>query len=204
MSGLVWYVAYGSNLSAKRFHYYLRGGQPPGAAVTYPGARDRSLPRDGRALWIPGAVYFATESQAWGGGRALYDPDISGTAAARAYLITVEQFSDVAAQEMYRETAADLDLAELAAAGRAQTGDGRYETLIYLGHDERAPMVTFTAPWGMQDVPLLSPSATYLQMLGHGLCEAHKFDHRQAAEYLASLPGARNAWTPGKIARLLA
>jgi hypothetical protein len=27
-------------------------------------------------------------------------------------------------------------------------------------------MVTFTAPWAVQDVPLLSPSATYLQVLG--------------------------------------
>jgi len=105
---------------------------------------------------------------------------------------------------MYRQTAADLDLAEIATAGRAQIGDGRYETLIYLGHDEQAPMVTFTAPWAVQDVPLLSPSATYLQVLGRGLGEAHGWDHREAAKYLASLPGAGQAWTAKQIAGLLA
>jgi hypothetical protein len=29
MTGHVWYVAYGSNLSAERFSCYLQGGQPP-------------------------------------------------------------------------------------------------------------------------------------------------------------------------------
>lgn len=204
MTGLVWYVAYGSNLSASRFSCYLRGGRPTGAAVTYPGARDHSPPRDGKALWIPGVVYFATRSRAWGGGRALYDPDAPGTAAARAYLITAGQFADIVAQEMYRAPATDLDLSEVTTTGRAQIGDGRYETLIRLAHDEGAPMVTFTAPWGIQDVPLLSPSARYLQTLGHGLREAHGCDHQAAARYLASLPGAREAWTTEQITSLLA
>src|SRR5205823_6117258 len=54
VNGLVWYVSYGSNLSAERFHYYIRGGRPPGAARTYPGARDRALPRADEAVWLPG------------------------------------------------------------------------------------------------------------------------------------------------------
>jgi hypothetical protein len=204
MTALVWYVAYGSNLSADRFCYYLRGGRPPGAALTCPGARDRTLPHEDKAVWIPGIVYFATESRVWGGGRAFHDPDIPGTVAARAYLITEQQFSDVAAQEMYREPGSDLDLAEIATVGRIQVGEGRYETLVYAGHDEQAPMVTFTAPWGIHDVPPLTPSATYLRMRGQGLCEAHKWDQQEAAEYLARLPGARDGWTAGEIAALLA
>jgi hypothetical protein len=203
MSDLIWYVAYGSNLSASRFGYYLHGGQPPGAVLTYPGARDRTRPRASKGVWIPGGVYFATESRAWGGGRALYDPGIPGRAAARAYLITAEQFSDVAEQEMYREPGADLDLAEIAARGRIQLGDGRYETMRCVGRDEHGPMVTFTAPWGSGDVPLLSPGASYLRLIGHGLREAHGWDRDQAAGYLAALPGARDAWTPGAIAALL-
>jgi hypothetical protein len=194
MNGLVWYVSYGSNMHAERFYCYLR----------YPGARDHTLPSVSKAVWIPGGVYFATESQAWGGGRAFYDPDITGTAAARAYLITAGQFSDVAAQEMYREPGADLDLAEVAAGGRIRAGNGRYETLIHLGRDGQAPMVTFTAPWGVDDVPLLSPSPAYLRMLGQGLCQAHAWDSRTAGGYLAGLPGARGNWTPGAIASLLA
>jgi len=204
VSDLVWYVAYGSNLSAGRFHCYLRGGRPPGAALTHPGARDRTLPRASKAVWIPGGVYFATESQVWGGGRALYDPGVPGPAAARAYLITSQQFSDVAAQEMYREPGADLDLSGVVTAGRAQTGPGRYETLICAGQDDGAPLVTFTAPWDMGDVPLVSPSAGYLRMLGQGLREAHGWDPRQTAGYLSGLPGARGSWTSGEIVSLLA
>jgi hypothetical protein len=200
----VWYVAYGSNLSAERFSCYLHGGQPPGAAFTYPGARDQTPPRASKAVWLSGGVYFATESQVWGGGRAFYDPDIPGKAAARSYLITTQQFSDVAAQEMYREPGVDLDLTELATLGRLQVGEGRYETLIYAGHDEHMPMVTFTAPWGIGAVPLLSPSDAYLRMLGQGLRESNGWDARRVGEYLASLPGARGSWTAGEIADLLA
>lgn len=202
--GQVWYVAYGSNLSAERFSCYLRGGQPPGAAFTYPGARDHTPPRASKAVWLPGCVYFATESQVWGGGRALYDPDIPGKAAARSYLITTQQFSDVAAQEMYREPGAELDLTELATLGRIQVGEGRYETLIYVGHDGQIPMVTFTAPWGIGDVPLLSPSHAYLRMLGQGLQESHGWDAQRVGEYLASMRGAHGSWTAGQIADLLA
>jgi hypothetical protein len=203
MNGLVWYVSYGSNMSAERFHYYIQGGRPPGAALTYPGARDRSLPRADEAVWLPGGVYFATESQVWGGGRALYDPTIPGKAAARAYLITCQQFSDVAAQEMYREPGVDLDIAEVVTAGRVQVGDGRYETIVYVGHNEQAPLLTFTAPWGIGDVPLLSPSGKYLRMLGRGLRDAHGWDSQEVANYLANLPGAQGAWTPERIASLV-
>jgi len=204
MTSHVWYVAYGSNMSAGRFSCYLQGGRPPGAAVTYPGARDRTAPRASQAVWLSGGVYFATESQVWGGGRALYDPDAPGKAAARSYLITTQQFSDVAAQEMHREPGADLDLTELVALGRIQVGEGRYETLIYVGRDEHIPMVTFTAPWGIGDVPLLSPSDAYLRMLGRGLREGHGWDAQAAGEYLASLPGARGSWAAGDIVDLLA
>jgi len=204
MTGQVWYVAYGSNLSAGRFSCYLQGGRPPGAAVTYPGARDQTPPRASKAAWLPGSVYFATQSQVWGGGRALYDPGIPGKAAARSYLITTQQFSDVAAQEMYREPGADLDLTELATLGRIQLGEGRYETLIYAGRDEQIPMVTFTAPWGIGDVPLLSPSGAYLRMVGQGLRESHGWDAPRVGGYLASLPGARGSWTAGQIVDLLA
>lgn len=203
MNDLVWYVSYGSNMCAERFHYYLRGGQPPGAARMFPGARSHAMPQRDRPLWLPGGVYFATESQTWGGGRALYDPAIPGKAAARAYLITAQQFSDVAAQEMYREPGTDLDIETVITAGCVRIGNGRYETLICVGHDEQVPMVTFTAPWQIRDIPLLPPSATYLRLLGRGLREAHGWTAQAAAGYLAGLPGAQGAWSSAAIAGLL-
>ena len=203
MNRLIWYVSYGSNLCSERFYCYIRGGRPPGAGRACPGARDNTLPRADKPVWLPGGVYFATESQIWGGGRAFYDPGASGKAAGRAYLITTEQFSDVAAQEMYREPGVDLDLTQIVTDRLIQIGTGRYETLICIGQDKQVPMVTFTAPWGIDDVPLLSPSSAYLRMLGQGLCEAHAWDAQSAADYLAGLPGAQGAWTPGEIASLL-
>jgi hypothetical protein len=189
-------------MCADRFRYYLHGGQPPGASRAYPGARDRSLPRADNAVWLPGGVYFATKSLVWGGGRAFYDPDLPGKTAGRAYLITVEQFSDVAAQEMYREPGINLDLARAAGVGRIQLGPRavRDPGICWTG---RPGPVTFTAPWGINDVPLVSPSAAYLRMLGQGLREAHSWDPSKVADYLVSLPGARGSWRAEEIVSLL-
>lgn len=192
---LVWYVSYGSNMNAARFGCYLTGGTPDGALRGFPGCRDRRPPREARGHELPGGIYFATESQVWGGGRAFYDPALPGTASARAYLITVGQFSDVAAQEMYREPGEDLDLAEVLATGRVRLGPGRYETLLHTGDLDGHPVLTFTAPWSAGDVDPIAPSANYLRMLASGLCAAHGWDLARAAAYLAGSPGAAGAWT---------
>lgn len=94
----LWYVAYGSNLHAARLAWYLTGGRPPGGLRTYPGCRDCRPPRRTVPLLLPGGVYFAGESRAWTGGMAFYDPELPGPAAARGYLMSVEQFADIAAQ----------------------------------------------------------------------------------------------------------
>lgn len=197
--GLVWYVSYGSNMHARRFACYLAGGTPPGARLTFPGARDPAPPRETRGHELPGGIYFATESATWGGGRAFYDPTLPGRAMARAYLITATQFADVVAQEMYRPPGADLDLRDAITSGRASLGPGRYETLVCTGEHGGHPVLTFTAPWFAADVEPLAPSAAYLRMLARGLGESHGWDLRRAAEYLASCPGAAGAWTPEGI-----
>lgn len=190
---LVWYVAYGSNLHAERFGCYLAGGTPVGATRGYPGCRDTSPPRDTRALEVPGGIYFATESPVWLGGRAFYDPDLPGTAAARGYLVTAAQFADVAAQEMYRDPGADLDLTVVLADGRHALGPGRYETLLRLGEHDGHPALTFTAPWSAADVQHTKPSANYLTMLATGLVEAHGWTVGRIADYLARSTPFRTA-----------
>jgi hypothetical protein len=200
---LVWYVSYGSNMHLDRFTCYVSGGTPDGGNRCYPGCRDITPPLAARGCSMPGGVYFATSSLVWGGGRAFYDPELPGVAYARAYLITASQFADVCAQEMYRETGTDLDLREVLRTGRAALGDGRYETLIHLGAHDDHPMLTFTAPWSFGQQPLNAPSAPYLRMLGQGLLAAHGWSPRQAAAYLAGLPGAAGAWSAGEIVALL-
>lgn len=199
----MWYVAYGSNLHADRLMYYLTGGTPPGGLRACPGCRDTSPPSKIAPHTMPGGIYFATESQTWTGGRAFYDPSLPGTAAGRAYLLTAGQFADLAAQEMYREPGADLDLTTVLVTGRDELGPGRYETLLHVGDRERTPVLTFTAPWSAADVPGNPPSAAYLRTLALGLREAHGWPVPEVARYLAGLRGAAGHWTVDEVAGLL-
>jgi hypothetical protein len=179
-----------------------RGGTPPGAQRGYPGCRDQQPPRRAQGCELPGGVYFATWSEVWDGGRAFYDPRLGGVAAARAYLITAGQFSDIVAQEMHRDPGADIDLAPVLASGRHALGPGRYETLLHAGEIDDYPVLTFTAPWSAEGVEWTVPSAAYLRMLLGGLRESQEWDTHRAAQYLAALPGARGQWTAADIAAL--
>jgi hypothetical protein len=199
---LVWYTSYGSNMCANRLSCYLAGGTPAGALRTYSGCRDRRPPLRARGYELCGGVYFAMESAVWGGGRAFYDPELAGTAAARAYLITSGQFADITAQEMSRAPRGDIDLRPVLATGRVELGPGRYETLLHVGDLDGHPLLTFTAPWHAADVPWTVPSAAYLRMLAAGLRETHGWNVHQVAGYLAHLPGARGHWSPAEIAAL--
>lgn len=200
---LVWYVTYGSNMHADRFACYLLGGTPPGGTRANPGSRDKRPQRATRAVELPGQIYFALESPMWSGGMAFYDNELAGSAAARAYLVTAGQFADVAAQEMYRDPSADLELTKVLETGRDQIGTGRYETLICPGRLEGYPLLTFTAPWRASEVSPTAPAGAYLKMLGEGLHETHGWDAGRIAEYLASLPGAEGTWRPEDIRALL-
>ncbi|WP_435612187.1 histone deacetylase [Streptomyces sp. bgisy159] len=199
----VWYTSYGSNMDLDRLAYYIRGGRPPGAARTYPGCRDQQMPSRSIPVELQGAMYFATESPVWGGGRAFYDPQADGRVLGRAHLVSVEQFSDIAAQEMYREPGRNLDLGEALTTGRVMLGDGRYETLICSGQVDRAPVLTFTAPWSMHDVRWNPPSAAYVRFLATGLLAAGAWDAEAVAEYVAACPGAIDHWSEQTIRELL-
>ena len=181
----VWYAAYGSNLSRARFEAYLAGGRPTGATRCYPGARDPSPPVDDRPLLLPGRIFFGWESPAWGGGIAFYDAGASGTAYARAYRITHQQFCDLAAQEMHREPGTELDLTQVLAQRRHSYGPGRYETLHLVGELEGLPVLTFTAPPD-HDLRPNAPAPAYVATIVRGLQESHGLDADQARAYLAA------------------
>lgn len=193
MTGLVWYVSYGSNMLAARFNCYLAGGVLAESGHIHPGCRDPRPPRLSRACELPGGMYFATMSPIWGGGRAFYDPGLTSVVAARAYLITAAQFSDLVAQEMYRAPGVDLDLRGVCANGRAQLGPGRYETLLHLGDRDGQPMLTFTAPWTAATVDHVPPSPAYLRTLAAGLREAHGWTDDRIARYLNGDAGSSRA-----------
>ncbi|MDN5790613.1 MAG: histone deacetylase [Micrococcales bacterium] len=201
----VWYAAYGSNLSSGRFGHYLAGGRPPGASRTYTGARDTTEPMDDRPVSLAGEVYFAWESPTWGGGVAFYDPGADGSAAGRAYLVTGEQFSDVASQEMRRPVGRDLSLTTLFAESRTSVlGPGRYETLHVIDEIDDVPVVTFTASWEHHAVTLNPPAAAYARTIADGLAEAHGWHTEQICDYLLARPGIAPAWDRAALRDALA
>lgn len=187
----VWYVSYGSNMSAARLACYLEGGCPPGGTRANPGARDRTLPTRSVPVDLPGTTYFAGESPQWGGGVAFYDHDTPGRTAARGYLVTRGQLADIAAQEMYRDPRADDPLERLLAeplpGGRHAVGPGRYETLVEVGRLDGLPMLTFTSADGAHAVRRTRPSARYRETLATGLRESRAWGEEQVTAYLDGL-----------------
>ncbi|MFG2695727.1 histone deacetylase [Kitasatospora sp. NPDC048407] len=200
---LVWYAAYGSNMSADRLARYLTGGRPTGAARTHRGSRDRTPPARSLPIRLPGILYFAHESPLWGGGIGFYDPSRHGEMPARAHLLTAGQFSDIAAQEMRRESGAGLDLTRALTTGRDQLGPSHYEMLLRLGSIDGIPVLTFTSPWTVTDADLNPPSAAYLIAIATGLAESHGWTPAQSAVYLATRPGATVRWTPRSALRAI-
>lgn len=200
----VWYASYGSNLSWERFRCYLRGGRPDGAARMLPGARDSADPTGDRPVLLDGSVSFAWESPTWGGGIAFFDPDGDGTTFGRAYRLTVEQFADVASQEMHRDPAGgSLDLVGLAAAGSLELGPGRYETLHLVGQLDEVPVVTFSSH-PSDDLMLNAPGSAYLTLMIRGLAETHGLAPEAITDYLAARPGCRPGWTRLHLSELVA
>jgi hypothetical protein len=190
----VWYVSYGSNMCAARFACYIEGGVPPGGSRENPGARDRRLPERTIPVDLPGTVYFAGESPQWGGGVAFYDHGTPGRAAGRGYLVTAEQFADIAAQEMYRlpqpgDPLADLVLSPLD-GGRHTLGPGRYETLLDVGQHEGMPLLTFTSPHGLDHVEHTRPREAYLSMVRDGLRESRGWGDEEISSYLSEITTA--------------
>ncbi|PWH07368.1 histone deacetylase [Brachybacterium endophyticum] len=193
-SELVWYVSYGSNMNAERLACYIEGGRPPGALIGYTGARDPAPPRDSAGVMLPGRLHFALRSRVWDGGIGFYDHEAEGPTPARAFLVTIEQFADVAAQEMHRPVQADdpvealvrEDLGPSAPTGaRVAVGPGHYETLLRVGERDGLPMLTFTSPVGATGMTATQPTPAYLDMLAEGLRQAHGWDRERANAYFA-------------------
>jgi hypothetical protein len=201
----IWYVAYGSNLALSRFRCYLAGGRPIGGARMYVGCRDSSDPARTEGVEVPGGIVFASESSVWGGGMAFYDRERTGVAACRAYLVSADQFGDIAAQERRRAPGGEFarDLAGLLpdVESVVATGPGHYETVVRLGELDGAPMFTITHH-DVASLPLAAPAAAYLRWISTGLREAHGYDDARIARYLAAVPGAVGVWSESELEEL--
>ncbi len=190
----IWYVAYGSNLLSQRFYAYLTGGPIPGSGTVQEGSRDATLPVASRPVRIDRPLGFGWSAHRWeNGGVCFVDPHRvdPGATFGRAWLITVEQLTDVWSQEngwvvgeQHIDDAVDLDALE---TDRSLVADeGWYRRLEYLGSFDGAPMVTITCA----DPPEPNPSGQlYLDVVGRGLIETWDLSPVEAADYLAASVG---------------
>lgn len=164
---LVWYAAYGSNLSRERFMRYLEGGRPEGSTFTEAGTPDPTPPRDSRAVVLRRRLVFAGWSHRWEGATAhlMAEHDPSARTLARLYLVSREQLESVCAQE-----GAAYELVEC------------HEPV----DDHLVFAVTMTDPG-----PLGAPSDEYVNTLVLGLAESWGLGETAARRYVEEM--ARHA-----------
>lgn len=196
---LVWYAAYGTNLSTVRLGCYLSGGRPSGAGREYDGCRDPSPPRDVRPVGLRGRLSFAGESSVWGGGMAFFTSDAGGVVHARAYLLRLEQLGDLVAQEVRRPVGADLVLEPVGRPTRH--GLSRtYDVLLDVGELDGHRMLTLT---GSSVPPTRAPSPSYVRTMLEGLADGFGLDANARVAYLAAADGVAPRWTARTLRRML-
>jgi hypothetical protein len=147
---------------------------------------------------LAGGLTFAGRSTVWGGGIAFYNPDRDGELAARAYLLTFGQLSDVVAQEARRPPGSDLAL-DSSVDGRWAARSHVYETLLHVGDRDTLPMFTITSLQNLEPTP---PSAAYLRTMLDGLGEAFSWTADERVRYLLRAAGVTPAWTASQLAEL--
>ncbi len=202
----VWYATFGSGLSRQNFNCLITGGRPPEADHDCRGCRDKHLPLKNTFLSLPYDLYFAGESSIWGGGGlATLGTTLNKKAhtIARAYLITVEQLEDIAAQENMQTAPIRLPLAMAIRDGHVTiknvTGKRLYDELMYCRLEGGVPVFTLTS-LRKQDEHTL-PSGLYTKLLCKGLSQNPDLDTKAAIDYLTSnmLPGYFKKQTISKI-----
>jgi hypothetical protein len=181
----VWYAAYGSNLSRERFDVYMSGGRPEGATHTYPGCRNPAPPMDDVPGVIDTELAFGGWSQTWGGGVAFVRDRPGALTRARLYLLTLEQFEDVVAQENWLIPGSVT--IEPSEEQVVLDGDHTYRLVMPLGKRDGTPILTVSQLVATETAP---PTVAYLTHIAHGLRESHGMTHSEIVSYLADAPGA--------------
>ncbi|MBY6037831.1 hypothetical protein KUV80_14255 [Fictibacillus nanhaiensis] len=186
----VWYVSYGSNLMEHRFLCYILGDQPEGSSQRERGCRNPAMPLKNGKTTLSYPLYFAGERTKWGNGGVAFighEKNERYKTYGRKYLITVEQFLDVTAQENSCDEI-EADLEEVIQKGYIHFGKGWYSRMVYLGEEEGYPMVTFTCNLDLNEQQLNSPPIAYLTTIAKGLSQVG-LTKEEAVTYFANTPG---------------
>ena len=206
-SNLVWYASYGSNCSQSRFLTYLRGGRPSGSDREQHGARDSSDPLGDGPVEFTHSVCFAGHSPRWGGAPAFLEHRLSEGPGAlgRRYLITVDQFADVLAQES-RRAFDSVELPEfdsLTPGERVIIGRGPYDALVPLEPIGGVSCVSFTSPAAPELRVPRPPSGPYLRTIVTGLAATHPLDKEVIAQRICRAAGVQPTWDEASVIALM-
>ena len=205
----VWYASYGSNLSKQRFLTYIQGGTPEGSNSAHPGCRNKTLPESDIPIRFNGRLHFSGTSMRWGcGGVAFMDnEDNLGRSLGRAYLIDMEQFDDVVAQENGRSVGAfTVKTDEAIINGSSLISSGSlYGTMVHIGDYQGIPVFTFTGDFSAEDALVASrkkdsfgytsvnkPSPNYIRIVASGLADTLGLTSEQQVDYLRGALGAES------------
>lgn len=185
----IWCVCYGSGLSRANFNCMITGGTPKGSTHKFNGCRDKTVPLKNSFISLPYDLHFAGDSVAWKGGpMAILDTTLNKKShtIARAYLITVEQFEDIVAQENMQSEPLRLPLAAAIREGHITikniTGQRVYDELIYCGLEGGIPAFAITALRKKQ--PFKPPTLHYARVLCVGLSQNPNLDTEEAIDYI--------------------
>jgi hypothetical protein len=209
---MLWYAAYGSNVNRERFLEYIYGGKSAFNGQTYPGCRTKQDPIRDYAMMVNRELYFAKNSPPWGGAVAFVRPEPSKSQTlGRAYLITEEQFVDLAAQENGRRPGdPEFRFSYSYSADHAESyfnpsdpgtsipgGKLWYGRILLLGTRESWPIFTLTAEWpGYLDVN--TPGRTYLKTVADGIRQLGRISPKSLGEYFITKVGVKD-----RISRLV-
>jgi len=202
----LWYAAFGSNISWRRFETYLAGGSPPLlSSVTERGSRDRQPPTASEPMAVDHELYFGHTSRRWGGGVAVLDADTRSSSAGptlcRLYRITVQQFEDVHCQENAAEHPQPLRLHRLLERGRMLQYEANYGLALVLGeHGDGLPIVTITTP---RRVEAQAPGPAYLRTIAAGLVASMGLTTEDLVSYFLRKQGVASQWDASTLTRLL-
>lgn len=195
----VWYVGYGSNVNLKRFSYYIVSGIPEGSTKCLPGARDRTMPLVDNPIKIPFELYFAKHSDGWNGGVGFIKDatQLNSLSFARRYLVTKEQFEDIAKQETNSTTVLPINFKEAVANGTTIfKTPSWYGKVIFLGFYKGYPAMTLTSERVLTPT---KPSHAYLETIAKGIRQVFSVNSSKLIEYFKSKDGIAGNYTESEL-----
>lgn len=191
----IWYASYGSNILESRFHCYILGGKPKGAATRYKGCTNKNLPSEKESIEINSELYFAKKSSNWKkGGVAFIKPNLltQNPTLGRMYLITTSQFIEVVEQETNFKGKLKIDFKRASNSGTTIfKSPSWYGCLIYLGEKNDYPIFTFTNE-EILTKEINPPSKEYLETIINGIKETYEISNKELKEYLNSKVGIKD------------